>query len=353
MKTNAVEQQPGIVQFGDPEPRAKWAEYQDSGLAQFIRGMYLCYVLFALSESGLLSKLRGAEVVSEERLAAGVNRHFATHLLRYLEIEGITERRDAVWRLTESGIRLTGDVALAQLGFYLEAYGPVISKTPGLLAGTLHYGRDTLRDGRALGRHCTTLNRAFFTPIIFEILRECGATTVLDLGCGAGTLLIDLCRADPNLRAIGLDNAPDALRYASRQVEAAGLDHRITLIEADAFRPETWPERCQQIDAVCAIGVLHERFREGDSAVISLLNAYGQLLGGRLTTFVLGEPELYFDAQNNDSEMYLAHILTEQGIPRRRELWLDLFASSALRCRRIFDRPGAGPRLVFFDLVAR
>jgi cyclopropane fatty-acyl-phospholipid synthase-like methyltransferase len=242
---------------------------------------------------------------------------------------------------------------MAQLGFYLEAYGPVMSRMAGLLDGTLGYGRDVLRDGRALGRHCTTLNRTFFTPIISRILTEAGATTVLDLGCGAGTLLIDLSRADPRLRGVGLDSAPDAVAYALRQVEAAGLRDRISIVQADAFEPRTWPEPCLEADGVTAIGVMHELFRRGDQAVIDLFDSYARLFGPRLKTLVMGEPELYYDTRENDSEMFLAHIFTEQGIPRRRDLWLDLFAASSLRCRRVFDRPSAGPRLVFFDLVAR
>ena len=353
MKTKAVELEPATVQLQDPEPKAKWTDYQDSGLERFIGELYLCHVLFALAESGVLARLRATEAVPESRLVAEVNRHFALHLLRYLEVEGIVEKIEAGWRLTPWGRRLTGDVAMAQLGFYIEAYGPVMSRMPGLLKGTLRYGRDVRRDGKALGRHCTTLNRTFFTPIISRILTEAGATAVLDLGCGAGTLLIDLARADPKLKAIGLDSAPDAVAYAVDQVEAAGLSDRIAIVKADAFEPQTWPERCREVDAVTAIGVMHERLREGDGAVVSLLDAYARLLGPRLVTFVLGEPELYYDARDNDSEMYLAHIFTEQGIPRRRELWLELFAASALRCRRVFDRPGAGPRLVFFDLVAR
>ncbi len=48
--------------------------------------------------------------------------------------------------------------------------------------------------------------------------------TVLDLGCGTGTLAIDVKRAEPAAEVIGLDADPAILERARGKVDKAGLD---------------------------------------------------------------------------------------------------------------------------------
>lgn len=50
------------------------------------------------------------------------------------------------------------------------------------------------------------------------LLRE-GATSVLDLGCGSGSLLLRLARERPFLRLTGIDQSLEALRTAERLLE--------------------------------------------------------------------------------------------------------------------------------------
>lgn len=58
--------------------------------------------------------------------------------------------------------------------------------------------------------------------------------TILDVGCGTGSLAIMLKRRCPQARVIGLDPDPDVLRLARRKAQEAGL--AIELVEADGQR---------------------------------------------------------------------------------------------------------------------
>jgi methylase of polypeptide subunit release factors len=50
-------------------------------------------------------------------------------------------------------------------------------------------------------------------------LRDCGARSVLDLGCGPGELLLRLAREPQFERIVGVDISPDALQEARRLLQ--------------------------------------------------------------------------------------------------------------------------------------
>jgi ubiquinone/menaquinone biosynthesis C-methylase UbiE len=58
---------------------------------------------------------------------------------------------------------------------------------------------------------------------------------VLDVGCGTGTLLVELGRAHPAVEAVGLDPDPKALARAQRKLKRAGVSARLERGSADAL----------------------------------------------------------------------------------------------------------------------
>ncbi|WP_413804426.1 SAM-dependent methyltransferase [Streptomyces sp. OE57] len=342
---------PETVELTDAGPRAVWRDYRESGLDQMIKNTYLFMTLDACARAGLLDRLREGQTASEE-LFEGMDRKLAESVVRYLELQGVVEDgKEGAWRLTERGQLLTSEASRAMLGFYGEAYGPVISRAADLLVSQATYGRNVARDTAALGRHSATLFHRFHTPTVLNALGDIDAQCILDVGCGAGRLLVDACAQNPNLRGVGLDISPDAIDVARQLAFTAGVDDRLEFVVGDAFHPESWPAVCREADTLVAVGVVHEFFREGEERVVALFDTFAELLRSGLKGFILGEPQLRYDNAEDDSEFFLVHALTAQGFPLRRELWLDILARTQLRCRRLLTRPEAGQRLVFYDLV--
>jgi SAM-dependent methyltransferase len=343
-----------IIKKFDPEPRLAWAGYHRSSVGGLISAFNLAYALVATRRAGILGALSAHGQLPMSEVIGQLDEHLATNLLRYLEVMGVVQIDAMNVRLTDMGLDMASATALAQLEFYVEAYGPVVSQLTGLLLGDKVYGRDVARDGAALGRSCADLFTIYHDPIVLEVLTSLEATKVLDIGCGAGQFLLDACNADPVLQGVGLDIDRASIDIANRLAREAGLADRLTFVVADAFQPNTWPDETRDADALFGVGVLHEHFRDGEDAVIAILNTFaGQLRAGSIKSFVLGEPELRYDQHENDCDLYLVHIFTAQGFPRKRELWLELFEKSDLQCRRVWTRPGAGPRFNFYDLVPR
>ena len=57
---------------------------------------------------------------------------------------------------------------------------------------------------------------------------------VLEIGCGTGRNLIRIARAYPQVACFGIDVSNVMLATARRSIDRAGLQHRITLAQADA-----------------------------------------------------------------------------------------------------------------------
>jgi SAM-dependent methyltransferase len=342
-----------VVELKTHQQDASWAVVEDSQMLSLIANFDLCFALDGARRAGLLAPLVEAGSLAPDAIPPGIDPYLGRHLLRYFEVHGLLENAGGRYALTARGRGLTSDVALAQLGFYVEAYGPVVAQITDLLTGHRRYGADVLRDGRALGEHCATLFTAYHTDTVLEALHGLDARVVLDLGCGGGQFLVDACSRAPKLRGIGLDISEPAVDFARQLAAAHGVADRVQFVVGDAFDPGTWPAPCLDADVLTASGVLHEHFRDGEGAVVSILDTYASLFTRNLRAFILGEPEIRYDLEKNDADLYLVHIFTAQGFPREREAWLEVIARSKLECRRVFTRPEAGPRFNFFELVPR
>lgn len=343
---------PELVEVFDKDQVIAWKDFQLSTMPQMIATINMCQAIMAMEEAGLAQKLRAYGVCTKDELLDGLNSRIAPDFLRYLVTCGLLETSGESYVLSKMGHLLTADLPLARLGFYLQAYGPVTQRAGDLLTGRATYGADVRRDGGQLGRHSATVFTRFYTPIILDAVRTAGAACLLDLGCGAGPLLIDACLQNPALTGIGIDIEPKAIEIGRERAHKSGVGDRLEFFVADAFDPASWPEQCASADSLCAVGVMHEAFRDGEMEVVRRLNSYNAILP-RLKLFLLGEPELLYDNRENDSDFFLVHLLTGQGIPRDRNGWLQVFEKTRLECRRILTPSAAGPRICFYDLTLR
>ncbi|MFI6230601.1 class I SAM-dependent methyltransferase [Micromonospora echinospora] len=346
MRTDAGDQ---LVELRTQPQLREWQDFQLSGMPHLISAMHLCQAVHALAETGLLAELRDGLRHDDIASLPGFDPELLRGLLRYLVVRGVVDDLPDGYRLSRRGELLTTDVSLARLGVYAGAYGAVTARMGDLLTGKARYGVDVDRDGGALGRHCATLFSVFHSDTIMTATRERGIRTMLDAGCGGGQLLVDACRRDERLTGIGLDNSPEAIAVAEKSAREHGVADRVQFFVADAFEPETWPEVCRTADAMCIVSALHEHFRHGEDAVAELLRRYVRGLPA-LKMLLVGEPELLYEDRENHDDFLLVHVLTGQGLPRDRNAWLPVFEKAGLPCRHVYTRPGAGPRLCFYDL---
>ena len=331
-----------------------WSDAKEAGFLDVISKFNLGLSLTALMRTGLAAKLRESENIGEETLFEGFDSVLCGRFMHYLRIHGVVESNEGKqWRFTTKGKSLCSPPALAHLAFYTEVYGPIVANIENFLSHKHIYGKDIERDGRALGEHCATLFEYYHTESMLEILDSLDGESILDLGCGGGQFLVDACLKSDKVTGIGVDIAPGAVDFANQLAAKHGLSDRLKFVVGDAFDDSTWPAESFDCDILCAHGVIHEHFRDGEEAVVNILNKFSNLLEKNFKAFILGEPELRYDLDQSDPDLYLIHIFTAQGFPRHREAWLSLFDKTNLECQNVFSRPTEGPRFNFYELTRR
>jgi SAM-dependent methyltransferase len=362
MSQKASAAPPEVLALDDSDLSAEWVPYRDGDTAQVVRAFLLSHVLGTLTELGLGQRLVDGANASE--LLSGLNAELGPHLLRFLERERVLTATEAGrYELTSRGRLLLDPVALGVNAFYREGYGPVFNALLPLLKGTAQYGKEVVRDGRAVGKYSSTMMGRIAVRVLESTMARNQATRVLDLGCGAGGVLIDLCRKNPTLHGVGLDISAEALALAESDARKAGVSDRVTFVLGDAFRPDTWPRICSSVQMLFTQGTLHEHFRDGDAAVIKLLDAYGQLMHQQASypvrrrneevvrSVLIGEPELSADAR--DTDFWWVHALTKQGFPVTRGHWYNLVAQTGLRCVRQYAADYSQPRMLYLELALK
>src|SRR5262249_42012137 len=138
-------------------------------------------------------------------------------------------------------------------------FGDVFRSLPAIAAGTEAFVGSGLQDGRLTALGCAQ-NWAFQQPIFDSVTADLRYHRIADLGCGAAARLIHLVSTRPEVTGIGVDLSPEACDLAVENVKRAGLDERITILQADLLDVVAAPERYPTVvnaDLVTSYFILH------------------------------------------------------------------------------------------------
>ena len=325
----------------DPE---SWREGMRNG---YLRA----FVVNAIVQTGVAEELRrrGPEGATANALAeaTSLDPEVLEPILFYLShADRVLQNEGDRFALGRNGDWLFAPELKAALLASIDAYGCVLTELVPTLRREKSYGHDFRRRGDAVAAASLLTTRPNY-PFIVQSLRAHGITAIADLGCGAAGLLIEFCRLAPDLNGVGIDIDPGSLSEAHRAVEQEGVTDRITVVEGDIGRPESFAAHpaLRRVQAFNCCGVLHEFFRDGDAAVIEILRKYKRLFPTRY--FFLGEfrartPEEYDQMPivkrvRNLWYQHLMHPLSRQGLPRTRERWKEIFASAEVELVDVRD----------------
>jgi cyclopropane fatty-acyl-phospholipid synthase-like methyltransferase len=249
------------------------------GWQGIISGFYTTRIMQALFNVGFFDeiqrhgKVEVATFAAREKLDASIlqslcNSLYALHIL---------DRNGSGYTLTSKGRTLTK----VARGWFDLVYGyeEIFHSLEELLKKEKIYNKDIYRRPDYVARGSGEIEAYLYFPIAVDILKQQSSQKVLDLGCGDGTFLRNLCQ-NSNMLGYGIDMAPEAIADGSQQVESAGLADRVQLFVLNIAEIEQVPEPLRQIDAATTFFVLHELLHLGEEAVIDFLSGFRRLYPG-------------------------------------------------------------------------
>ena len=315
-----------IRRFGLPYMRGLRASYQMAWEEMF-EGYMTTTAMHALLNVGLLAEMESASSVNIEAFARerSLQLDVLKPLCEALYSVGIFERTGEMYRLHAAHASM-----LKTMSGWLQlswGYAEVFNSLEPMLRGEKVYGRDFYRHSAAVAEGSGRVENHLYFPMVSDIIRDKGYVNVLDLGCGDGTFLRNLCQSNARVKCVGIDLAEPAIVDGRRKVSAAGLEDRIDLRVADISKFVEAPDSLQNLQVATIFFVLHELLYFGEEVALKFLRDFRRLFPRvPLIAFEAVRPTSKEMRRNTGMAIYyfLYHDLSQQK-PVDRRAWRELF----------------------------
>jgi ubiquinone/menaquinone biosynthesis C-methylase UbiE len=243
----------------------------------------------------------------------------------------ILKKQSSDYMLDSKG-RILVDVAS---GWFVGAYGyeEVFHYLEALLRKEKTYGKDIYRRPDFVCRGSGDIERLIYFPLAIDMIACDGFKNVLDLGCGDGTFLRNMCESNNELRGYGIDIAEEAIEEGKEKLKTANLQDRIQLFALDISKIETIPDPLEDIDVGITFFVLHELLFTSKDRVLKLLGSFRRMFPDvPLIVFeaIRATPDEMHEKPGMAVQYLLQHEITHQKLVYREE-WKELFKTAGFR----------------------
>jgi len=210
-------------------------------------------VLCSAAEAGLLTSLQEPRHVTEAAAQTDLPAPLVARMLDVLVTMGLAQRDEERYRAAPGLLPLLQppalDFFLADLrSTYLQAGDTIARAKRGALETGWHYTDPEIlaAQGIGSGQGVHLMGRLLFPHLDGLEERLHGPWTFLDVGAGVGGIAIEMCRAFPTVRVVGLEPSTAPLAEARRNVTEAGLTDRI----------EVRPQRVEEMSDAMAFDLV-------------------------------------------------------------------------------------------------
>jgi SAM-dependent methyltransferase len=291
------------------------------------RGYYITRALMVLRNVGLLKAFerQGAVSISDFAQRNNLDIHILSSLCDYLYGLGILNRRGDSYAFSPR--KSVAVEAIKGPFLAICAYQDVFQELEGLLHKDKVYGVDVNRRLTEVSVGSGAAGKLLIFPMAAELLVRHGFTKVLDLACGDGTFLIDLCERQPSISGYGLDISAGAIDEGRQIIQSKGLQDRLELLVEDIFQTQNIAGRFSDVKAITCIYALHEFLSDDQQQMLTLLRGLRSSFPN--AALVVGEviyhtPDELHKRPGWALEVQLFHDLSGQRLATR-EQWTDLF----------------------------
>ncbi|MDT0464455.1 class I SAM-dependent methyltransferase [Streptomyces gibsoniae] len=209
---------------------------------------------------GLSSLLDRTEPLTLDEMcaAAALPEPAVTSFLRALLAAGLVEQGSDARNFVPCADMADRRYAAGYLSWSLNANRPYIDHAPEFLRDPEAAGRRYSRDGRRVAVSSRWVgSRGFYPGVIAEITGR-KPRRIVDLGAGAGGLLIRLLSTLPDCTGLALDLSPAACDAAERAAAEAGMGERLEVVNRSVESLVDDPSPLRDADVVHAGFVMHD-----------------------------------------------------------------------------------------------
>lgn len=297
------------------------------------RGYVLSSVIFLLHKEGLDEDFERGCTLGELVANRDLDQARAAALVDYLVAAAVVAR-DPDGRLTLTGLGRAYGEARAWYEMMVGGYGITFAGLADhLAAGT----SPTPRVGRYVGSGSCGISLHDAIPLVRKLLAgsDRDYRLLVDLGCGSGVYLTELCGDYPELKAVGIE--PDAAAAQEARAWVAGRPNaeRVTVAQLGALE---WLAATEQTPDLAILAfVIHEILgQEGEPGVVGFLTELFEAAPDLDLVIIDIDLKPGDDAamkhplaQNYYNAYFLMHPFTRQRLETR-EWWERLFARCGL-----------------------
>ena len=303
------------------------------------RNYFLAQVVEFGLRSGLFERIETQPEVPVAELgdALGYTLPRLVGLLRYLAAEGIVSNAEAP-SLTQRGREFLQFRSWYEL--LIGGYSSTLLELPEVLSDPARYAS---RNGVMVGKGSCGISRYDAIPLVKRLLEllPTAATILVDLGCGDGMFLLDLCEA-ADMSGIGVDSFAPSIERARKKSVERGLADCVSFVSAQAeefvhLLPPGGTAPC----FIAGFSLQEILEQKGYDAVVSLVRTVLEPEGAHLIVIEVDHrPEDACVMRHGlglayYNPYYLMHQVTEQRLEVT-EFWKTLFAKSDAEIKALF-----------------
>ena len=111
-------------------------------------------------------------------------------------------------------------------------------------------------DGSSIASGSSRIGVRDIDPVLFPFIKNLVSSSYIDLGCGAGTRLIEVGKNDPVLNCVGFDINAAAVNLAKENVDRAGMADRTQVYQQDVsdISEHNLNGVCPDVVSMCFMG---------------------------------------------------------------------------------------------------
>jgi SAM-dependent methyltransferase len=277
-------------------------------------GAYISAILRGFRSLGILDSLKEPRTLKYLGDRHGVDEEILGALLEFVSLRSVLfDRIDNTYVRRVNADTMGQEDCILEL--YLEVYWPNLERVKDILVGAVEGA--SVVDRVSYAKAFVDLSRAGF-PEITDLLNQIGATDVLDIGCGPGSLLIGLAERHADFRGWGVDANPEMCSSANQRIRSSDLSNRLCIFQGNSL--EVIPEEVREaVKVITACSVLNE-FCTGDkAAMVVWLNQVREFFPRRVLIVADYHGELDGIRSGGTYQMAKLHdvvqVLSGQGVP--------------------------------------